>query len=100
MLQLPKVHYQLAICSTWTYASSCFAMQPEKSLWTEYMQDCRTNGEELVRYSQFCYCIQQKMQKCRATMYINCKHGEQVAVDWVGNTATIIIQDTCEIIND
>lgn len=27
----------------------------KKLLWTEYMEDCRANGDELLMYSQFCY---------------------------------------------
>ena len=27
----------------------------KKLLWTEYMEDCRANGEEPLMYSQFCY---------------------------------------------
>ena len=49
-------------------------------------------------YSQFCYHIQQDEQKRRATMHINRKPGEQVEVDWAGDTATIIDPDTGEII--
>ena len=54
----------------------------KKLLWTEYMEDCRANGEEPLMYSQFCYHIQQDEQKHRATMHINRKPGEQVEVDW------------------
>ena len=50
----------------------------KKLLWTEYMEDCRANGEEPLMYSQFCYHIQQDEQKHRATMHINRKPGEQV----------------------
>lgn len=56
----------------------------KKLLWTEYMEDCRANGEEPLMYSQFCYHIQQDEQKHRATMHINRKPGEQVEVDWAG----------------
>ena len=31
----------------------------KKLLWTEYMEDCRANGDEPLMYSQFCYHIQQ-----------------------------------------
>ena len=55
----------------------------KKLLWTEYMEDCRANGEEPLMYSQFCYHIQQDEQKRRATMHINRKPGEQVEVDWL-----------------
>jgi len=66
----------------------------KKLLWTEYMEDCRANGDEPLMYSQFCYHIQQYEQKRRATMYINRKPGEQVEVDWAGDPATIIDPDT------
>ena len=34
----------------------------KKLLWTEYMEDCRANGDEPLMYSQFCYHIQQGEQ--------------------------------------
>ena len=70
----------------------------KKLLWTEYMEDCRANGDEPLMYSQFCYHIQQDEQKRRATMHINRKPGEQVEVDWAGDSATIIDPDTGEIL--
>ena len=70
----------------------------KKLLWTEYMEDCRRCGEEPLMYSQFCYHIQQDEQKRRATMHINRKPGEQVEVDWAGDTAAIIDPDTGEIV--
>ena len=70
----------------------------KKLLWTEYMEDCRANGEEPLMYSQFCYHIQQDEQKHRATMHINRKPGKQVEVDWAGDPATIIDPDTGEIL--
>ncbi len=70
----------------------------KKLLWTEYMEDCRANGDEPLMYSQFCYHIQQDEQKHRATMHINRKPSEQVEVDWAGDPATIIDPDTGEII--
>ena len=70
----------------------------KKLLWTEYMEDCRANGDEPLMYSQFCYRIQQDEQKRRATMHINRKPGEQVEVDWAGDPATIIDPDTGEIL--
>lgn len=69
----------------------------KKLLWTEYMEDCRLNGEESLMYSQFCYYIQQDEQKHRATMHIKRKPGEQVEVDWAGDPAHIIDPDTGEI---
>ena len=70
----------------------------KKLLWTEYMEDCRTNGDEPLMYSQFCYHIQQDEQKRRATMHINRKPGEQVEVDWAGDPAAITDPDTGEIL--
>ena len=70
----------------------------KKLLWTEYMEECHANDEEPLMYSQFCYYIQQDEQKRRATMHINRKPGEQVEVDWAGDTATIIDPDTGEIV--
>jgi transposase len=68
----------------------------KKLLWTEYMEDCRANGDEPLMYSQFCYHIQQDEQMRRATMHIDRKPGEQVEVDWAGDTAAIIDPDTGE----
>lgn len=69
----------------------------KKLLWTEYMEECRLNNETPLMYSQFCYHIQQDEQKRRATMHISRKPGEQVEVDWAGDTAQIINPDTGEI---
>ena len=54
----------------------------KKLLWTEYMEDCRANGDEPLMYSQYCYHIQQEEQKRRSTMHINRKLGEQVEVGY------------------
>ena len=70
----------------------------KKLLWTEYMEECRANGEEPLMYSQFCYYIQQDEQKRRATMHISRKPGEQIEVDWAGDPAQITDPDTGEII--
>lgn len=71
----------------------------KKLLWTEYLEECRLNGDEPLMYSRFCYYIQQEEQKHRATMHINRKPGEQVEVDWAGNPAQLVDPDTGEIIN-
>ena len=70
----------------------------KKLLWTEYMEDCRANGDEPLMYSQFCHHIQQDEQKRRATMHINRKPGEQIEVDWAGDPAAIRDPDTGEIL--
>ena len=69
----------------------------KKLLWTEYIEECRLNGDEPLMYSQFCYYIQKDEQKRRATMHINRKPGEQIEVDWAGDPAWIIDPDTGEM---
>lgn len=69
----------------------------KKLLWTEYMEDCRQAGEDPLMYSQFCYYIQQDENKRRATMHINRKPGEQIEVDWAGDTAKLVDPYTGEI---
>lgn len=69
----------------------------KKLLWTEYMEECRLNGDEPLMYSQFCHYLQQDEQRRRATMHIKRKPGEQVEVDWAGKTADIIDPHTGEI---
>jgi transposase len=67
-------------------------------LWTEYCTSCRLSNEQPLMYSQFCYHYQQYAQKKRATMHIQRKPGEQIEVDWAGQTAAIINDETGEII--
>jgi len=69
----------------------------KKLLWTEYLEECKLNGNNPLMYSQFCHYIHQDEQKRRATMHINRKPGEQVEVDWAGDPAKIIDPDTGEI---
>lgn len=66
----------------------------KKLLWTEYIEECRLNGEEPLMYSQFCHYIQQDELKRRATMHISRKPGEQIEVDWAGDPAYIVDPDT------
>ncbi len=67
-------------------------------LWTEYCTSCRLSNEQPLMYSQFCYHYQQYAQTQRATMHIQRKPGEQIEVDWAGQTAAIINDETGEII--
>lgn len=70
----------------------------KKLLWTEYLEECRHNGDDPLMYSQFCYHIQQNEKKRSATMHIPRKPGQQVEVDWAGDPASIIDPYTGEII--
>jgi len=49
-------------------------------------------------YSQFCHHYQQYTLKSNATMRIQRKPGEQIEVNWAGQTASIIDRDTGEIV--
>ena len=69
----------------------------KKLLWTEYLENCRRNGDDALMYSQFCYYIQKHEEKRRATMHIPRKPGQQIEVDWAGDPAKIIDPDTGEI---
>ena len=52
----------------------------KKLLWTEYMEDCRANGEEPLMYSQFCYHIQQDEQKRRAIKKLVLSKWEAISI--------------------
>jgi transposase len=68
-------------------------------LWNEYCESCRQSTEIPLMYSQFCYYYQQFTAKTKATMHIHRKPGEQLEVDWAGQTTPIIDRITGEIIN-
>jgi transposase len=68
-------------------------------LWSEYCDKCRLNQEIPLQYSQFCYHYQQHTIKTKATMHIHRKPGEQLEVDWAGQTASLVDSDTGEIID-
>jgi transposase len=67
-------------------------------LWTEYCTACRLGNDQPLMYSQFCYHYQKYAETKRATMHIPRKPGEQIEVDWAGQTASIINDETGEII--
>ena len=57
----------------------------KKLLWTEYLEECNLEGKTGLRYSQFCYYIQQDEAKRNAAFHKTYKPGEQVEVDWAGD---------------
>ena len=69
-----------------------------KLLWTEYLEECRQCGEQALMYSQFCYYIQQNEQKRHATAHIPRNPGEQIEVDWAGDSAYVTDPNTGEAI--
>jgi transposase len=69
-------------------------------LWNEYCEMCRINNEIPFMYTQFCKYYREYANVTKATMHIDRKPGEQLEVDWAGQTAKIIDTDTGEVIND
>lgn len=69
-----------------------------KLLWNEYCEECRQANELPLMYSQFCFHYQKHREKNRATMHIPRKPGEQIEVDWAGDTAKVIDSSTGEIL--
>ena len=67
-------------------------------LWNEYCEACRLSGEIPFMYTQFCKHYREYASTAKATMHIDHKPGEQMEVDWAGQTAAIIDTDTGEII--
>jgi transposase len=67
-------------------------------LWSEYCESCRLSNEIPLKYTQFCNYYRKYATTTKATMHIKRKPGEQLEVDWAGQTAGIVDRDTGEII--
>lgn len=67
-------------------------------LWNEYCEGCRLGGEIPFMYTQFCKYYRDFVSISKATMHIDRKPGEQMEVDWAGQTAGIIDNITGNII--
>src|SRR5574344_557106 len=65
-------------------------------LWDEYCLSCRNAGEQPLMYSQFCHHYQKYAQATRATMHMPRKPGEQIEVDWAGQTMLVVDRDSGE----
>ncbi|MHC1759188.1 MAG: IS21 family transposase [Negativicutes bacterium] len=68
-------------------------------LWNEYCETCRQRNELPLMYSQFCHYYQQFTLKTKVTMHIHRKPGEQLEVDWAGQTTPLFDSVTGEIVN-
>ena len=66
-------------------------------LWNEYCESCRLAGEIPLMYTQFCNHYRKFAVVTKATMHIDRKPGEQMEVDWAGQTASLVDRDTGEI---
>ncbi|GAB6178805.1 IS21 family transposase [Desulfotomaculum defluvii] len=67
-------------------------------LWNEYCEQCRLSNEIPLMYSQFCRYYRKYANTTKATMHIDRKPGEQLEVDWAGQTAQIVDRITGETI--
>ena len=65
-------------------------------LWNEYCEICREGGEIPFMYTQFCKYYREYASRTKATMHIDRKPGEQMEVDWAGQTAFLIDTDTSD----
>lgn len=67
-------------------------------LWNEYCEECARSGELPLMYTQFCLYYREYAQKTKATMHIDRKPGDQMEVDWAGQTAQVFDTETGEVI--
>lgn len=67
-------------------------------LWNEYCGECRQNNEIPYMYSTFCDRYREHSVKSKATMHIERRPGEQLEVDWAGQSMEITDNLTGEII--
>jgi transposase len=67
-------------------------------LWSEYCEVCRLNQEIPLKYTQYCNYYRKYAAVTKATMHIQRKPGDQLEVDWAGQTARIVDKDTGEIL--
>ena len=67
-------------------------------LWNEYSGACRQSGEIPYMYSAFCDRYREWSVRTKATMHLARKPGEQMEVDWAGQTMGITDNVTGEII--
>lgn len=66
-------------------------------LWKEYCDVCRISREIPYMYTQFCKQYRDYASVAKATMHIHRKPGEQMEVDWAGQTGRLIDRDTGEL---
>ena len=69
----------------------------QQLLWFEYCDKCRDAGEIPYQLTQFKKYYREYVVKTKATMHINRKPGELMEVDWAGQTAFIVDDDTGEV---
>ena len=67
-------------------------------LWEEYCAECRQSGEIPYAYTQFRVYYHRFARTEKATMHLNHKPGENMEVDWAGQTAAIVDRVTGEVV--
>lgn len=67
-------------------------------LWFEYCDKCRDGGEAPYQLTQFKKYYRDYAAQTKATMHLSRKPGEIMEVDWAGQTAAIIDDETGEVI--
>ena len=65
-------------------------------LWNEYCEECRRAGEIPLMYTKFCLYYREFALQTKATMHIDRKPGDQMEVDWAGQTAHFVDTDSSE----
>jgi len=70
----------------------------QQLLWFEYCDRCRTTGEVPYQLTQFKKYYREYVVKNKATMHINRKPGELLEVDWAGQVAYVVNDETGEAI--
>lgn len=68
-------------------------------LWEEYCGECRQNSEIPYAFTQFRFHYHRYVQTTKATMHLHHKPGQQLEVDWAGQTASVVDQVTGELID-
>lgn len=66
-------------------------------LWMEYYEKCREGNEIPYQLTQFKKYYRDYVVKTKATMHINHKPGEIMEVDWAGQNAELVDNETGEI---
>ncbi len=67
-------------------------------LWNEYCERCRQTKEIPLMYTQYCNYYRKYAAVKKATMHLDRKAGEQMEVDWAGQTAYLVDRDTGELV--
>ena len=63
-------------------------------LWNEYCEECYASKELPLMYTQFCLHYREYAQQTKATMHLDHKPGEQMEVDWAGDTGKVTDPET------